>query len=208
MTATGYRPCMIIHIATNNGHKRSEMQEIMQGHVLRTPADEGIQGFDVDETASTFIGNAMLKAEALFSLIKKPVLADDSGLCVDALGGRPGVLSARYGSINGKPLESEERNALLLREMDGKIDRACRFVCCICLVLSADRFFCVQETCEGILLERPSGKGGFGYDPVMFLPELGKTVAELSMEEKNAVSHRGKALSRILAILDSLPYEN
>ncbi len=195
---------MIIHIATNNSHKRIEMQGIMQGYFLRTPEDEGIKGFDVEENASTFIGNAMLKAEALYRLIKKPVLADDSGLSVDALGGRPGVLSARYGSKAGIQLSSEKRNALLLAEMAGKTDRACRFVCCICLMLSADRYFCIQETCEGVLLESPSGSGGFGYDPVLYLPELGKTVAELSMEEKNAVSHRGKALARIRAVLDSL----
>ncbi len=176
----------------------------MQGHVLRTPADDGIQGFDVDENATTFIGNAMLKAEELYRLIQKPVLADDSGLCVDALGGRPGVLSARYGSKAGIPLSSEARNSLLLEEMAGQANRSCRFVCCICLMLSPDRFFCVQETCEGLLLKSPSGSGGFGYDPVMYLPEAGKTVAELSMDEKNAVSHRGRALTRIRAILDSL----
>ncbi len=203
MGLAGYRPCMTIHVATNNRHKLIEMQEIMQGYTLLSPADAGIGNFDVDENASTFIGNAMLKAEALYRLVKKPVLADDSGLCVDALGGRPGVLSARYGSESGRSPSSEDRNALLLAEMEGKADRSCRFVCCICLVLSANRFFCVQETCEGILLESPAGTGGFGYDPVMYLPESGKTVAELSMQEKNLVSHRGKALARIRAMLDS-----
>jgi XTP/dITP diphosphohydrolase len=115
------------------------------------------------------------------------------------------VLSARYGSTDGStPLAAPERNALLLEEMRGVADRACRFVCCMSLVLSPDRIFVVQETCEGLLLEAPRGSGGFGYDPLVYLPELGCSVAELSTEQKNRVSHRGRALSRMAAIIDSL----
>ena len=92
----------------------------------------------------------------------------------------------------------------MLQEMEGKAGRACRFVCCMSLVLSLNRLFVVQETCEGVLLKAPRGVGGFGYDPVVYLPELGKTVAELSMEEKNSVSHRGRAIVRMSSIIASL----
>ncbi len=195
---------MIIYVATNNAHKLDEIRPAMPGIEFRVPADAGVE-FDFPEDADTFIGNSTGKALALWRLVRAPVLADDSGLCVDALGGRPGVLSARYGSRDGStPLGATERNALLLEEMSGKTDRACRFVCCMSLVLSPDRIFVAQETCEGVLLEEPRGSGGFGYDPVVFLPALGCSVAELSTERKNRVSHRGRALVRMAAILDSL----
>lgn len=135
-------------------------------------------------------------------MIQAPVLADDSGLCVDALDGRPGVLSARYGSSqSGRLLESAERNALLLAEMAGFADRTCRFVCCLSLVLGPARLYVIQETCEGELLLEARGHGGFGYDPVVFLPALGKSVAELGMDEKNQVSHRGRAIQRMAVLL-------
>jgi XTP/dITP diphosphohydrolase len=176
----------------------------LQGIDIRLPSDAGV-GFDYEETASDFVGNSIGKAMALWRVVGAPVLADDSGLCVDALGGRPGVLSARYGSPDGvTPLGAAERNGLLLGEMRGRSDRACRFVCCMTLVLSRDRFFVIQETCEGMLLDEPRGSGGFGYDPVVLLPELGRSVAELSTEEKNRVSHRGRALARVSSLLGSL----
>ncbi len=131
-----------------------------------------------------------------------PSLADDSGLSVRALGGGPGVRSARYGSPDGiRKLDTAERNALLLAAMEREEDRACAFVCCLVLLLPEDRFFVVQETCPGILLRSPRGEGGFGYDPVVFLPELGKSVAELTAGEKNMVSHRGRAAGRLARIL-------
>ena len=145
----------------------------------------------------------------LHRLIGKPSLADDSGLSVRALGGAPGILSARYGSLKGKQkLESYDRNEFLLAKMASMKDRSCAFVCCIVVILSEERIFAVQETCPGELLRKPQGIGGFGYDPVVFLPELGKSVAELSVDEKNRVSHRGRACSRMAALLadmDALP---
>jgi XTP/dITP diphosphohydrolase len=134
--------------------------------------------------------------------VNRPVLADDSGLAVRALGGAPGIYSARFGSEDGKTkLEAPERNALLLSKVEAATDRACAFICCLVLSLSDERFFCVQETLEGELLRAPRGEGGFGYDPVVYLPGLGKSVAELSAAEKNALSHRGKAARRMAAIL-------
>jgi XTP/dITP diphosphohydrolase len=194
---------MTIWFATGNAHKRRELAAILAGHEIRTPDEAGI-AFDPDETGATFLDNALIKARALYALVKEPVIADDSGLCVDALGGRPGVLSARYGSENGKKLESAERNALLLREVGNAADRAARFVCSMVLMLSEDRFFVAQETFEGELIHGERGSGGFGYDPILYLPERGLTVAELSDEEKNALSHRGKAGMRLASILATL----
>ncbi len=194
---------MEIFVATNNRHKLGELAPLFDGHVLRTASDAGIS-FSHEETEPTFEGNSLGKARALWSALRRPVLADDSGLCVDALGGAPGVLSARYGSIDGAELAASERNALLLSEMEGVSDRACRFVCCMTLMLDESRFYVAQETCEGVLLAEPRGEGGFGYDPIVFLPEHGLSVAELPMETKNRVSHRGRAAARILALLASL----
>jgi XTP/dITP diphosphohydrolase len=194
---------MTIWFATGNAHKRTELAAILAPHEVRIPRDAGLD-FDPEETGATFLDNALIKARALFDLVRAPVVADDSGLCVDALGGRPGVLSARYGSENGAKLEAAERNALLLREVGEARDRKARFVCAMVLLLSHDRFFVVQETLEGQLIHGERGSGGFGYDPVLYLPERGLTVAELSDEEKNAVSHRGKAGARIAAFLETL----
>ncbi|HCM25482.1 MAG: non-canonical purine NTP pyrophosphatase, RdgB/HAM1 family [Treponema sp. GWB1_62_6] len=194
---------MTIWFATGNAHKKKELAAILPGHRIRIPAEAGID-FDPDETGETFLDNALIKARELYALVREPVIADDSGLCVDALGGRPGVMSARYGSGNGEKLESADRNELLLRELGGAKDRGARFVCSMVLLLSEDRFFVAQETFEGTIVTEGRGSGGFGYDPILFLPEFGRTVAELSDDEKNRLSHRGKAGERIRAILDTL----
>jgi XTP/dITP diphosphohydrolase len=201
---------MELFVATGNAHKLVELGAALPGHALRLPSDAGIEGFDVEEDGSTYVENALKKARALFALAGRPSLADDSGLSVRALGGRPGVLSARYGARPGPEpgslvkLEAAERNELLLKEMAAEEDRACAFVCCLVLMLSEERVFIVQETCPGTLLRAPRGSQGFGYDPIIFLPELGKSVAELSMEEKNRVSHRGRACARLEALLADL----
>ena len=194
---------MEIFVATGNAHKLVELAPALPGHRLFTPADAGHPGFDVEEDGDDFLSNALKKARALYRLLGKPSLADDSGLVVRALGGEPGVRSARYGSPDGgaTKLDAQARNEYLLGKMKDEADRACAFVCCLVLILSEDRFFVVQETCPGQLLCAPRGSGGFGYDPIVYLPELGKTVAELSTEEKNRVSHRGRACARMAAIL-------
>ena len=201
---------MELFVATGNAHKLVELGAAFPSHRLRLPADAGIEGFEVEEDGSTYLENAVKKARALFALSGKPSLADDSGLSVRAMGGAPGVLSARYGArpdaVTGslQKLEAAERNELLLKRMEGEEDRACAFVCCLVLVLADERVFTVQETCPGLLLRAPQGSGGFGYDPIVFLPELGKSVADLGMEEKNRVSHRGRAATRMAAVLDDL----
>ena len=193
---------MKIYFATGNAHKREELARILADHEIVMPADEGI-AFDPDETENTFFGNSVLKARALYELTHCPVIADDSGLCVDALDGAPGVLSARYGSEDGKKLDSTARNELLLARMRGIENRACRFVCNMVLYLGPDRFFSAQETLEGSLIDRMRGSGGFGYDPLVLVPDLGLTVAELSPEKKDELSHRGKAGRVIARLLSS-----
>jgi XTP/dITP diphosphohydrolase len=200
---------MELFVATGNSHKLVELGPALAGHSLKTPLDAGIRDFEVEEDGATFLENAVKKALALYRLVGRPSLADDSGLAVRALGGAPGVLSARYGSEDGRrKLEAAERNAYLLANMDSMEDRACAFVCALVLVLDEERVFSVQETCPGLLLREPRGLGGFGYDPIVFLPLLGKSVAELSIEEKNILSHRGRACARmaiLLADLESRP---
>ena len=197
---------MELFVATANAHKLVELAPALPGQLLRTPAEAGHPGFEVEEDGVDFVDNALKKARSLYRLLGKPSLADDSGLAVRALGGEPGVLSARYGSPDGgkTKLDAATRNAYLLRQMEGESDRACAFVCCLVLVLGEDRFFVVQETCPGELLREPRGSGGFGYDPIVYLPGLGKTVAELSVDEKNVVSHRGRACARMAALLADL----
>jgi XTP/dITP diphosphohydrolase len=208
---------MTIWFASGNAHKKAELSAILQTHGvgcrLLLPKEAGLD-FDPEETGNSFHENALLKARELYTLLDKnrpplfspgdPVIADDSGICVDALGGRPGIYSARYAGAagrkpeagSGKKLESSERNALLLEELGDNPNRQARFVCAMVLMYSPNRFFLAQETMEGELVKdlgHAKGTGGFGYDPILFIPELGRTVAELSEEEKNTISHRGKA---------------
>jgi XTP/dITP diphosphohydrolase len=195
---------MTIWFATGNIHKKAELEAILSPHTLKIPTDAGIRDFDPEETGTTFLENALIKARALYRLIKEPVLADDSGLCVDVLRGRPGIHSARYGNERDHKLTASERNALLLKELGDKSQRSARFVCVMALLLQEDRFFIAQETLEGAIIREERGGGGFGYDPIFYIPERGCTVAELSEEAKNRLSHRGKAGRVIGTILGGL----
>jgi XTP/dITP diphosphohydrolase len=191
---------MRILFASGNVHKAKEIAQLFPGHEISLPAELRLP-FDVVEDGSSFLENAMKKVHALRHEWPGAILADDSGICVDALGGEPGIHSARYGSSGGMELSSRQRNELLVEAMRGKTDRACVFVCCMVLSLSDKRFFIAQETLEGTLLEAPCGEGGFGYDPIVWLSQQSKSVAELSDEEKNSLSHRGKAAMRISTML-------
>ncbi|GHU25233.1 non-canonical purine NTP pyrophosphatase [Spirochaetia bacterium] len=187
---------MRLWLATNNPHKKKEFSGILPDFSITIPADAGIT-FDPEETGATFLENALIKARALFDSVHEPVIADDSGLCVDALNGKPGIFSARYGSSSGKKLSDSERNRTLLSEVGENPVRTARFVCALVFLTDENRFCSVQETLEGELLHAEQGLSGFGYDPILFIPEKGCTVAELPDEEKNRISHRGKA-GRIL----------
>ena len=195
---------MDILVASFNTHKIDELKPLFASHRLLSPTDLGYGEMEIEEDGSSYFENALIKAKALYSLAGMPTLADDSGLSIATLGGAPGIHSSRYGSKDGRSkLSTAERNALLLAEMEGVEDRACAFYCCLVFMYGHDRFLSVQETCPGILAETPRGAGGFGYDPLVFLPELGKTVAELDPELKNMVSHRGRAARTMNALLRS-----
>jgi XTP/dITP diphosphohydrolase len=195
---------MTIWFATGNAHKKAELAAILTDHRIRIPAEAdapALINFDPDETGGTFLENALIKARELHRLVREPVIADDSGLCVDALDGRPGIYSSRYGG-GDKKLGSPERNALLLEELGDSANRRARFVCAMVLFYTPDRFFAAQETWEGEIVRRAGrGSGGFGYDPVFYLPERACTAAELPEAEKNRISHRGKAAGVIVRII-------
>jgi XTP/dITP diphosphohydrolase len=189
----------VLTAATNNPHKLREFRRLFPDFRILSP-EQIDWAFSFEETGTTYLENALGKALHLYHLVETPVLADDSGLEVVGLGGEPGIYSSRYGSADGK-LSDFERNAYLLNRAASLSDRACFFVCCMVAVLGEKRFFVVQETFHGVLAAEPSGSGGFGYDPVVYLPERRKTVAELRDEEKDAISHRGKAARRLAALL-------
>ena len=156
-----------------------------------SPADLGIT-VDVEETEETFAGNAMLKAKAVCAAAGLPAIADDSGLCVDALNGGPGVYSARYG---GEELDDRGRYTLLLNSMRGQTTRAAHFACAIACAFPNGDELTAEGTCSGTIAFAPMGENGFGYDPVFFVPEKSKTFAQLTAEEKAEISHRGRALA-------------
>ena len=191
---------MKIYLASGNVNKKKEVQELLPSHKIVLPKDEGIE-FDPEETGNTFFENAMIKAKALYDIVKAPVLADDSGLCVDFLNGAPGIHSARYGSPDGEHVSAEAGINKVLAELKGVKDRSARFACCMVFLLDENRFYSVQETCEGRITEASSGSGGFGYDPIFFVEKFGKTFAELTSEQKNSISHRGRALKAIIKLI-------
>ena len=190
---------MELVLASNNPHKVAEVRRILVGFAVRTPAETGVS-FAFEETGSTYEQNALGKARHLHGLIGVPTLADDSGLTVAALGGAPGVRSARFGPP-GAALDDAGRCAYLLSLLRGAADRSAAFVCCIAVVLDARRLLLVQESVEGRIAPRPRGAHGFGYDPVFLVGDGERTMAELPDADKDRLSHRGRALRRIGTLL-------
>lgn len=184
---------MKVVLASKNPHKLAEMREILaaQGVEVVQESDVGID-VDVEETGTSFEENSLLKARAVMEASGLPAIADDSGLTVDALNGAPGVYSARYG---GEGLDDIGRYRLLLENMRGQLDRKGQFVSVITLCMPNGDVISARGECPGTLAYAPQGEGGFGYDPIFFLPEKKKTFAQLTAEEKNAISHRGRALA-------------
>ena len=180
-------------LASQNKHKLVEMQAILSAHGVEVvlQSDIGLH-VDVEETGDTFAENALLKAKAVMEASGLPAIADDSGVCCDALNGAPGVYSARYG---GPELDDAGRYRLLLANMQGAKTRAAHFTSAIACIFPNGDTIEAEGICPGTIAFAPQGTGGFGYDPVFFLPELRKTYAQLTPEEKAAVSHRGKALA-------------
>lgn len=182
----------VIVAATGNEHKLKEIREILKGYTVVSANEAGF--FDeVDETGATFLENAFLKARAVVKSTGRAALADDSGLTVDALGGEPGIYSARY-SGGG----SAENRKLLLKNMQGAANRAASFTCAVALVFSDGREYSAIGKTYGTILEEERGQNGFGYDSLFFSSDLQKSFAEASDEEKNSVSHRGRALASLL----------
>ena len=183
-------------LASHNRKKLAEMQDILGAlgiEVIALPENAP----EPEENGDTFEANARIKAEAAAEFTGLPAIADDSGLCVDALGGAPGIYSARY--CEGT---DEDRNRFLLQNMQGKENRACQFVCAIACVLP-DKTFTVRGECEGTLLTESQGAGGFGYDPLFFVPAYGCTFGQLPQETKNKISHRARALSALAEALQA-----
>ena len=188
-------------LATHNPGKLREMGEILKdfGIEVVSPKDLGIT-VDVEETGTTFAENAMLKAKAICQAAGLPAIADDSGLCVDALNGAPGVYSARYG---GEGLDDRGRYMLLLSSLRGAPTRAAHFACAVACAFPNGDTLTAEGRCDGSIAYAPLGDGGFGYDPVFLLPGTGKTFGQLTQEEKSAVSHRGRALKDFAGKLEA-----
>lgn len=216
---------MKIYLATGNINKKREMQELFPEHEIVIPKDENIP-FDPDETGTTFYENSLIKAKSLYEIVHCPVIADDSGISVDALNGVPGIYSSRYagpdfekGRPDGQKISQEEQNKYLIEQLNSAVKsgnlpkapylngkRSAHYTCAMVMYCGQDRLFVAQETFEGTLIENLSdqrGSGGFGYDPIFFLPEYNKTVAELTANEKNEISHRGKAVKALKKLVSS-----
>lgn len=188
-------------LATHNAHKVEEFRAILASLAKDTGKDYRVLSFrdvpdipEVEETGTTFAANALLKAEA-GAKSGYITVADDSGLSVDALGGAPGIFSARYAGGHG---DDEANNKKLLAEMQGKTERGAHYVCAVACVFPDGRHFTVEGTCEGEILTAPRGNAGFGYDPLFLIPGTGQTFAEMPADEKNARSHRTVALKRFV----------
>lgn len=188
-------------LATTNEHKYRELKALMPNINLIKATDM----IEVEENAPTFLGNALIKAQALYEILNTPIIADDSGLCVEALGNKPGVKTARYGSdVFNRILESRERNEYLLSNLKNETNRRASFVCSLVAYISPNRVYSVTEEVKGVISETQYGKDGFGYDPVFFLPELNKTMAEIDEKTKGLYSHRGRAARAMNKILETI----
>ena len=182
-------------IATRNKGKTSEIKSLLSGFpvIIRNLDDFGPIP-EVQEDGKTFDDNAYKKASFAAKILGFPALADDSGLVVEALGGAPGVLSARYAGENAT---DEERCLKLLNEMKGINNRTAAFECVISIAVPGGAALTYEARCEGLIAEKPAGDKGFGYDPIFYYPPLKKTFAQLTQQEKNRVSHRGKAFKEL-----------
>ena len=186
-----------IVLASGNLGKLREFRQMLEPAGYRVVPQSDYRVSEADEPYFTFVENALAKARHVARQTGKPALADDSGLCVNVLGGRPGVLSARYA---GEPKSDDRNNALLIRELSGIEDRSANYYCVLVYVRFADdpQPVIADGRWFGKIVDQPKGTNGFGYDPYFWLPEFGKTAAELTPEEKNSHSHRGMALRSLL----------
>ena len=189
-----------IILATNNAHKLKEVREILSPHkiVVYGLNDLNLKPEDAEENADTYQGNALIKARSVQKLTTMPIIADDSGLEILAMDNKPGLKSARFASDCGG---HDKAIQTILDYLKDKEDRSARFICDIILLNEGDKPLLFEGIVPGHIADKPFGEGGFGYDPIFVCDELNKTYAEMSQEEKNKVSHRGKALKKLLAYL-------
>ena len=200
---------LTLMLATGNPGKVTELRAILAGYfgldgvTLLTPRDWPVPLPEVAETGTTFAENARLKADALAAATGLMSLADDSGLCVDALDGAPGLLSARWAGAGAS--DADRNSKLLIALADTPLERRnARFVCAAALVVPGGHAAVEEGVCEGLILTVPRGASGFGYDPLFLLPALGRTMAELTTEEKNRLSHRALAIARLSSHFSAL----
>ena len=186
--------------ATNNAHKLAEMRRILvrMGHTVLSQREAGVL-LEPEETGATFEANAAIKAQAVCEACRKPTIADDSGLCVDALDGAPGIHTARYG---GEGLSDQERYTLLLENMKGQMTRAAKFVSVVTCVFPNADVVSARGELFGAIAYAPIGAGGFGYDPVFFVTHMKKTLAQMTMKERQSCSHRAAAIRNLAVKLE------
>ena len=197
-------PKPLLVAATGNAHKLKELQYIFGEYYNVVSMYAAGFNANIEENATTFAGNAAIKAEAVCEATGYPTIADDSGLTVEALDDEPGVYSARYAMMNGEGEGDKDNNNLLLRRMKGKTRRQCAFQCAIALAIPGQPTRIAEGSCPGVLLEAERGNGGFGYDPLFLYEPLNKTFAEVNEEEKNAISHRARACEKMIEIMKEL----
>ncbi len=188
---------MELVLASTNQGKVKEFIEMLKGFPITLSCLSDYDGIpDIIEDGETFMDNAVIKAKAVYNLLKKPTLAEDSGLVVEALNDEPGVRSARYGSENDEKPDPDAVNQLILKKMKDvpKGQRGAYYKAVIVLIIDEETQIIAEGECHGEIAFEPKGDKGFGFDPIFYYPELRKTTAEISPEEKNKISHRGKAL--------------
>ncbi len=193
---------MDIVVATNNKGKLFEIRKILEGYNVLSQNDVGAD-VDVEETGTTYEENALLKAEGVRPFTDKIIIADDSGLEVDVLGGEPGLYSARYAGEGTTPDDGMEKllNNLAMYSPE---EKTARFICCITALMPDGTSHSFRGECEGLIIDEKRGSNGFGFDPVFWVEEYGKTFAELPDSEKNKISHRFKALCKLKTFLDEI----
>lgn len=191
-----------IVVASTNKGKIKEISKMLKDINIEVLEMNEVLGkeIDIEETGTTFIENAIIKAETIMKIVNLPTLADDSGLEVDALNKAPGIYSARF---MGHETSYDIKNQYIIDQVKGK-DRTARFVCAMALAIPNNETITIQETFEGEINDKIEGNNGFGYDPIFYFPPLNKTSASMSMEEKNKYSHRGKALRKLYKILKEM----
>ncbi len=189
---------MKLIMASSNKNKIKEISTMLKGYEILSLFDIGFKD-EIEENGKTFKENALIKAKTIYDIYHIPVIADDSGLCVEALNMEPGVYSHRYA---GEEKDDDKNNALLVKNLQGVSNRRAFYECAICLFDGSPKFF--DGRVYGLIVDEARGKNGFGYDPYFYIPSLGKTMAELTMEEKNKISHRSIATRKLGGYLNEL----